>query len=119
MPSFQLSYCPDAVSNQLSMHFVQGSYGLRLYADTRSRAVTALPGQPNKARVTITWSDGTKDIIIADRLEGGQRLLLPDETRDEVMAALLRDESLTLTVGFCNAEIAASDFAAKFYKLSL
>lgn len=97
----------------LTLRMRQTSQGTRWYADALGRPVPPLPGDPHKAKLSLTV-EGETEILIVDRMEGGQRLVLPPEAADKIVQYLLDKHSLRLSAGSCHADVSPEGFEALY-----
>lgn len=109
-----ISSC-DPLKN-LSLELVRGSSGLRVYLNTHSLPFPCDPNHPDMTSLLLTI-DGVDDCVIADRFQGGQRLLLPPQTAQKTIEKLLANKSLHITVGRYHAVIESTCFSELYKKL--
>jgi len=100
----------DDLGMPMGLEFIQDSCNTRLYAYTVGRI---FPSQwchdVSKTQGTLTIN-GDKHSFIADRFEGGQKLLIPDDIAHILIEALLNCRTCHLSIGPYNTEITYNDF---------
>lgn len=89
----------------LQFEITRTSSGIRAYISTLS---LSFPKNP-KVEVVMEVGDKTT-IILAERLEGGQRLLLTPPDTDIIIQNLLQGKTLTLSIGRYSSEIVPTGF---------
>lgn len=103
----------DESARGVELELDAGSSGLRMYVNVFSIEVPALPDSPTLAKVSLKICD-EEYLYLAHILQGGQRLLLPDEARDTIIEALVDGFPITLSTGrYCSA-IPAANFQALY-----
>lgn len=118
-------YCPQshilfrptsAMASQLGMRLSRGTYGERLYVESYALPLPTLSSDRSKSPLTIIL-DGKKETIIATRLQGGHRLLIPDEVKVRLMQSLLNDHPIQIACGCCRGDITSTDFASHYERI--
>lgn len=87
-----------------------------LYLGAYSLEFTGTKENPNKTLVTVTI-DEQSIVVAADRLEGGQKLLMPPEATQTIINALLENRVVRLKTGRYQTEILNANFCELYYKL--
>ena len=87
---------------RLEIELVESASGLRLYLNSFSL--------PLNSPEVVFRVDATCKSFSGVLLEGGQRLLLPDELRDWIIAALANDSNVDICVGPYRALILPNRF---------
>lgn len=98
---------------ELELELTQGAY-CKMYINVFSIELPEDPDCPNKTKVSLSV-DGNSKIVYADRLKGGQRLLLPPDTTQMIIDSLLEGKPLSLSVSRYKAEIIPDRFS-NFYQ---
>lgn len=93
----------------MCLRIVKGSYGVRTYADSFVRNFPTVPKSQDKTQVELIIGE-ISTTYLAERLQGGQRLVLPDEATEAIIAALANDSPITLICGFSPLELAPLGF---------
>lgn len=75
-----------------------------MYINTRSLAFPSHPDEPDKTTITVTTADETFSVV-ADRLQGGQRLLVPPDATNMILGMLQNRQPLTLSAGKYHSEL--------------
>lgn len=88
----------------LDVEIVQSFSGTRMYVTSCSLPFPSIPDDPDRAVVAITI-DGRQEVVIAERLRGGQRLLLPPEAMQQVIDALHQNNSVHLCIGSFQTQV--------------
>lgn len=104
------------MSNNLDLEIVKGFRGMKMYINVHSLSIPTNPENPDKVIVLATW-DGTVMEIEADRLRGGQRLLLSTDAANKIIALLENNQTITLSVGRYHGEIVPTGFSENYQKL--
>jgi len=98
------------------LEIVKGYSGVRMYLNIYCLSFPQELDNPFKTLVTISNDSDSYDVL-ADRFEGGQRLLLPPEAADNIIYRLLNNQSLTISVGRYCSEIIPEGFAKSLFKI--
>lgn len=130
-PSWQLQtncgYCPMFSSarmylkpvNQFSgieLEFVWSPYGLRLYLNVSGLQIPSNPSDSSTSLVYISFRDHSY-CFAAPRYQGGQRLLIPDDVRNEIVSYMQEEQSVFIQTGCYQADISPCDFLPIFDRL--
>jgi hypothetical protein len=115
-PCSHFSFQREVVGNSICLRVVNGNYGVRVYADSKVRNFPSDPKDSSKTAVKLTIGDTTTSYS-AERLSGGQRLVLPEEATDAVIDALAQQKSFTLTCGFSSIEVGSAGFADAYDRI--
>ncbi len=119
-PSFnsgKISLKPACLFGEIELEIAQGPCEQRMYLNVFALEFPSLPEDPAKAKVIISFED-RESITYGFKLQGGQRLLLPDETAQEITAALLEGQSFCLKVGKYESTIIPNGFQRAFQELN-
>lgn len=92
--------------------------GMRMYLNAYSQSFPYDESHPEIVQVTIQLPGESPLVIDAQRLAGGQRLLLPDEAAELIVYALLNGRGLDIFVGHYHAEIPSENFNPLFTQFS-
>lgn len=84
-----------------------------MYVNTFSRPLYGPEGNESTRQIQVTTSEISQSFT-AELLQGGQRLLLPDQARDVIIDALLNNESLEIVAGPYQGTILPTKFR-KFF----
>lgn len=71
---------------------------------------------PCKTQVTVTIDD-QPFVALADRLEGGQKLLMPSDATQSIITALLENRIVTIKAGRYLTEIITANFCELYGEL--
>ena len=107
---------PENPFSGLELELSRGCSGLRMYVNAFSLAFAKEGACCSKTRINIS-SGQESYTVFADRLEGGQRLLLPPEATNDIIGKLLACQSVCLSTGRYKSEITPRGFAASYQKL--
>lgn len=88
---------------------------LQLYFQVHS-PIPAYQGHLKEALVTLS-SEEEHIQCIAFRLEGGEKLLMPDSIRDKIIALLLENKPVTIELEGYKTTFQPADFKTHFKKL--
>lgn len=75
------------------------------------------PDDPNRTRIEILFEDQTSWLVYPYLLNGGQRLLLPGDSADVLIQALLDDLPFTIKIGRANLQVVSTNFEAVYSRL--
>ncbi len=100
--------------NGIDLEILKTEKTSHLYLIVHSAPVPPYKKDPKSALVTF-FKEGNKEIFIAHRHEGGQRLRVPDALFEKIINALEQKESLVITLEGYSTEVNATEFP-KFYK---
>lgn len=100
---------PNNIFRGLELELARTCSGDRMYVNVFSLSLPRDPDHPSKTKITIITEDEEYHVL-ADRLEGGQRLLLPGTTADFIIQKLLEDQAICISIGRYRSEIYPNDF---------
>lgn len=101
----------------LELELARGPTDYRMYLNIFSRQFPSEDEEGNKTKVSVTIAEQPTDFL-ANRFQGGQRLLLPDEAVDQIINALIDNQTVTIAVGRYSSEIVSENFIAVFDELN-
>ncbi|MCB1112267.1 MAG: hypothetical protein H7A37_00295 [Chlamydiales bacterium] len=120
-------YCDDACEPQyrtvktwlpavdrfqsLELEVLTNNEGTYVFINTFSLPIPSAPGHPSKAFVTITIDDSEQQFL-ADRLEGGQRLRLPEDAAQLLIGALKSQQCIQVRTGRYSADVTTTNFTS-------
>lgn len=87
-----------------------------MYVNIFSLPVIPLPDNPFHVNVEVEVNDNIFHFCSV-LMQGGQRILLPDEARDLIIEALISYNLLTLSVGRYSTTIDTDNFVELYSKL--
>lgn len=102
--------------DNLELELDRGSSGLRMYINVFAMALPHSQEDDQKTNVNVEILDETWTVL-AERLQGGQRLLLPPEIADIIVDALLSNQLVNISVGRYHAEILSAGFKKHYDEL--
>lgn len=114
-PSYQacsISQKPDNPYRGMELEFVRTSSRTHAYLNVFSLTFPSDRLDENKTKVVIKIED-EEQIFLAHRLEGGQRLLLPEDARDLLVQALLENKPVAMIAGRFDVKISPGNFSKK------
>lgn len=88
--------------------------GMRMYISIFSLAFPKEKDNPAATKVNVAWDEGSYTFL-AHRLEGGQKLLVPDEDAQKILRLLSEGQTLEIRVGRYVSEVHPTGFS-KAYK---
>ncbi len=103
--STRLLFSPHDFRSEVEVEFLQGSYGTFCYLNTSFLPFLPDPCNPLISCVVLQIANQEKEKVIGERLEGGQRILLPTEVGCRILDALKNKEQVELTIGRYHVEI--------------
>lgn len=107
---------PENPFRGLELELSCGCSGLRMYVNAFSLAFPKEEGCSSKTKILIS-SDQESYTVFADRLEGGQRLLLPPEAAQNIIRKLLACKTIFISAGRYKSEIVPRGFSEAYHKL--
>lgn len=108
-------YSKDPI-NGIDLEFVQTCDHLRTYLNVHSFPVPALKDDPKASKVHLLI--GTDNFhFLASRHQGGQRLLLPPEMAERIIAGLREHQPIHIKVPGYSVAIEEGEFEKKFKQL--
>lgn len=107
---------PDNQFRGLDLEIVRTYSGQRAYLNIFSLALPKESNDPLKTQICISCEMSSYDFY-ADRLEGGQRLLLSKETEELIISKLLKYKAVTISVGRYRSEIIPRRFCEAYKQL--
>lgn len=116
--SSKLSYRSHDRSRGIDLEILQTQEHLKAYLCVHSIPIPAYQGNPKAALATLTLDS---EILSCQsyRLEGGQRLLLPEEITVALIKALEKGKDVTISLPGYRTVIPAENFSKRFKSLSL
>ncbi|MBI2743487.1 MAG: hypothetical protein HYX48_06175 [Chlamydiales bacterium] len=114
--STKLSYPAKDKINGIGFELLSTSEKIRIYLNVHSEAVPAYEGDTQKALVRIATKN-RKQVILAHRRSGGQRLLLPESIYPFILATLENGHSITFQIPGYIATIEPEGFSKNFEKM--
>ena len=114
--SGKLSYPAQSQFNGIEIELMKSSRDLRLYLNVFTRSIPSASNDPSKALVSLNIA-GKQTDFFADRFEGGQRLLLPQNALDTILEALQQDSTIEITLTGYRATISPDRFTKLYSKL--
>jgi hypothetical protein len=100
----------------IDLEIVQSFDCLKTYLIVHSTAVPALRQSPKKIKVKIEI-DNSLMTCDADRFDGGQRFLLPEDSAAALIEALLAQKNVIISIPGYHSEIPWTGFVKHFRKL--
>lgn len=92
--------------------------GIRMYANVYTMHIPQLPEYPGKALVIVSLPEQEISFnVLADVLEGSQRLLFPDDVADYIVECLMNEVPLTIQVGRYSSDIITAGFVKGYLQL--
>ncbi len=101
--------------NGIEVQLLRGDFGTLAYLNIPCREIPPLPDAPRYANVLLIIEEDYYSFQ-AIRMEGGQRLLLPDEATDLLIHALLNCVSVVIALPSHYAEICPMRFESLYRK---
>lgn len=100
----------------IELEFVWSPYGLRLYLNVSGLQIPSNPCDPTTSLVFISFKDHSYSFA-APRFQGGQRLLIPDDVRNEIVSYMQDEQTVFIQTGSYQADISPCEFLAIFNRL--
>lgn len=114
--AFRISQKPNNIFRGIEVEFVRTSSGLRTYLNVHTLAFTENRFNHKKTEIVFI-SGGDEKSFLADRLEGGQRLLLPMEAQEFLLEKLSKNQSVKVISGRFDVDILPEELPSHLAKL--
>ena len=108
---------PLGIEAHLGMELLATPCGHQLYLNSYSRYFLSSGGSTKNTRVSVTFADSSTVTFTATRLQGGQRLLLPEEQAEILLNTLANGESFHIAAGWLASEITPTNFCDAYAKI--
>ncbi|MFI5334731.1 MAG: hypothetical protein ACHQT8_06195 [Chlamydiales bacterium] len=106
---------PDRV-NGLDLEMISSEEGLRMALVAHSDPIAPYALDEKKALVKISSAQKER-VLLASRREGGQRILLPEETYPFILYALQEGQSVTFRVPGYRTTVQSKNFSTHLKKI--
>lgn len=103
--------------NNLELEIRRGLSGTHVYVNVCSLPVPPASDDNSIAPVTVSVGDSITKTF-AERLQGGQRLILPCEISQDIINGLLNNECIVISAGAYQAEIINTGFHKHYERLN-
>lgn len=113
----KLSYPAEDCFSGLELSFLKGDFGIKGMIDVFSRSIPTIDQEQHFSSVWICI-DGESYYFTAYRMEGGQRLLLPDEATDLLLYHLEAKKSITIQLENYSATFCPANFPRLYSRFS-
>lgn len=111
--SARLYLPPESHSRGIELELLQGNSGTHLYANVFSLPLPYVSQEP-KAIVHVTIDESSFSVA-CELLQGGQRLLFPDDAASMILTAICQGQIVTLSVGRYSEMVISTSFE-KLYR---
>ena len=101
---------------ELELEFSRGCSGIKMYLNAFSVEFPQNGGGSSTTKVLIQAGQESYEVD-ADRLEGGQRLILPQGVSENIICRLLNQEQVCISAGKYKSEISPQGFSKVYDKL--
>jgi len=101
----------------VGVELIKGSFGTLGYLNVVARQIPPLPDNPETA-IVVFEIDDEKIPYKAERMKGGQRLLLPDEATEKLIATLKSNQTITIYLNGYMTKLEQSNFSKCLKKFS-
>lgn len=105
-----LQYEPDDEQIGVGVELLKGSFGIVGYLNVQTCKIPSLPDEPNASLVVFAIED-EKIPYKAERMEGGQKLRLPDAAIEKLICALQNSQSVTIYLDGYMSVLETSNFS--------
>lgn len=113
--SAQLTHLIQEEFSGIEVQFLKGEFGVITYLNVMCRTIPPFNDHPSEALVVLEI-DGEKTPIVATRMEGGQRVRLPDEMGWKMLDALDADQTVKVYLDGFGTELCNSGFKYNYKK---
>ncbi len=93
--SAQLQYTSDNELQGVGVELLKGAFGTLGYLNVSARQIPTLPEAPEMSIVVLVI-EGEKFPYHANRMEGGQKLLLPSEATEKLISTLESNQAVSI-----------------------
>jgi hypothetical protein len=100
----------------IGVELLKGSFGTLGYLNVCSRQIPHLPETPNQSIVVFVIGD-EKFPYKAERMEGGQKLLLPEDAKEKLIASLQDNKTVTIYLDGFMSTLEPSNFPKLYNRL--
>lgn len=100
--------------NGLEVEIIHTLSGMRMYLNALSLSFPMEEEHPELVTVNIELSENVSFSVLAERLGGGQRLLLSDEAAQKVVNTLLNGEPVFFSVGHYSTQVSPYHFHKEY-----
>ena len=104
-----IHYVPKNSCNNIDIEFLKGEYGILGYIGVYCKEIPPASINPKTSEVVIAIENQAMRYY-ALRMEGGQRLLLPEAATDQLMAAFCAGKCAIIGLEGYYAEVSGIDF---------
>jgi hypothetical protein len=111
------AYLPAADTfSGLEAQIVCSGADIRFYLCAKTLQIHSINENLDFSEVCIS-TQTEQQSFLAERFEGGQRLLLPEEAHQMIFATLLANDPVEITVGRYQATLVPDNFACIYYQM--
>jgi len=114
--SVRLYLCTSGGCGDLGLELVRTCEGIRLYLNVYGLDIPPSERDSSISMVYISFREQSYTFC-ADRLLGGQRLLIPKNVQDDIIEYLQRGQPVFIRVGRYQADIYPEQFLKPFQKM--
>ncbi|MBA2726576.1 MAG: hypothetical protein H0U49_00180 [Parachlamydiaceae bacterium] len=114
--SIRLYLCTSGGCGDLGLELVRTCDGIRLYLNVFGLAIPPSETDCSISMVYVSFRERSYTFC-ADRLLGGQRLLIPKNVQDDIIEYLQNDQPVFIRVGRYQADIYPEQFLKPFTKM--
>ncbi len=111
----RLILSPDSDYSHLELELARHSSGIRFYINLLFLQAPPWREDPTRTCISILFEDQEPWIVYPYLLEGGQRLLLPEDIADILVQSLINDRCFTIQLGRSQISAISTNFI-KVYK---
>lgn len=108
---------PDSNLSTMELELVRNRSGVRFYINLLLLQAPSCKEDSTCARVEVLFENQEPWLIYPYLLEGGQRLLIPDEVAKQLIQALSDQCSFTLKIGRSQIRVIPDNFLPAYEKL--
>ncbi len=117
LQSRQLQYLPSSPLVGVGIELLNGNFGTIGYLNVTCCSIPPLKGNPQKA-VIILQIEENSFAYQAERMEGGQRLRLPDEATEKLIATLEKEIPVTVVLDGYLSQVSPGNFSKVIKKFA-
>ena len=114
--SGRIYLCPSNEYSGLEVEFMRTFSGVRMYINVFGLEIPPNGDDLSTSQVYVSFKDYSYTFT-AQRFTGGQRLLVPEETMEEIIECLTRGQPVFLRVGRYEGDIYPEQFSEIFTRL--
>lgn len=107
----RLLLSPDSDYSHLELELLLNSSGIYFFVNLLSFQARPCIDQPSRTQLEVLFDDKEPQVVYPYLLEGGQRLLLPEDIATSLIEALIESRSFALRIGRSKIAVVPTNFS--------